>query len=201
MARRAQSLPDTSAIDVALGPFDALMSHGLAKILAEDRGIRLLRDNLDHAQLEDVVRQQMPSIAIIDDVGVSTLELVVRLRVIRPDIAIIVFAHRPSRAYRLHLIAADVSCLSKSSSASEILSSIRDTAAHGHSLNTEPLTPREIDVFEHLRLGRSYPEVAEQLQISKDTVTTHAKSIRRKLGVRSKRELIGMPSFVHDRPY
>jgi DNA-binding CsgD family transcriptional regulator len=54
------------------------------------------------------------------------------------------------------------------------------------------LTLREREVFEGLSRAESNPEIAMDLQISVDTVHTHVANIRRKLGVRSRRDLIGM---------
>ncbi|MEF2145426.1 MAG: LuxR C-terminal-related transcriptional regulator [Desulfovibrionaceae bacterium] len=49
------------------------------------------------------------------------------------------------------------------------------------------LTPREIDVCRLIRLGRSGQEIAEQLNISFETIQTHRKNIRRKLGLTGRR--------------
>jgi DNA-binding CsgD family transcriptional regulator len=52
------------------------------------------------------------------------------------------------------------------------------------------LTPREADVLELLRAGHSNGEIAETLHVSIETVRTHARRIYRKLGVRTRRELV-----------
>ena len=53
----------------------------------------------------------------------------------------------------------------------------------------ELLTPREADVLELLQQGRSNAEIAMALSVGIETVRTHARSIYRKLGVRTRREL------------
>jgi DNA-binding CsgD family transcriptional regulator len=58
--------------------------------------------------------------------------------------------------------------------------------------NLASLTPREREVFEGLTRADANAEIALDLQISVETVHTHVANIRRKLGVRSKRDLIGM---------
>ena len=52
------------------------------------------------------------------------------------------------------------------------------------------LTPREADVLELLQSGRSNAEIAHALQVSVETVRTHARRIYRKLGVKTRRELL-----------
>jgi len=47
------------------------------------------------------------------------------------------------------------------------------------------LTPREAQVLELLAAGYRHVEVAERLGVSPHTVSSHAKNIYRKLGVRS----------------
>ena len=59
------------------------------------------------------------------------------------------------------------------------------SAWNGH----EVLTPREADVLDQLQLGRSNGEIAAALSVSVETVRTHARSVFRKLGVHSRREL------------
>jgi DNA-binding CsgD family transcriptional regulator len=54
------------------------------------------------------------------------------------------------------------------------------------------LSAREGEVLAHLRVGRTVKEIALVLGISSHTVWTHTANIRRKLGARSKRDLIEM---------
>jgi LuxR family maltose regulon positive regulatory protein len=51
------------------------------------------------------------------------------------------------------------------------------------------LTARESEVLELLQDGHTNSEIAETLSIGVETVRTHARSIYRKLGVPSRREL------------
>jgi ATP/maltotriose-dependent transcriptional regulator MalT len=63
-------------------------------------------------------------------------------------------------------------------------------------LDTKPLmdlaalTERELDVMKLILDGRSNPEVAALLRVSMHTVKSHAQAIFRKLGVRSRAELL-----------
>ena len=52
------------------------------------------------------------------------------------------------------------------------------------------LTPREQEVVAHLARGYTYPQIAEKLFVTLDTVQSHAKSIYRKMGIHKKQELV-----------
>jgi DNA-binding NarL/FixJ family response regulator len=100
--------------------------------------------------------------------------------------------------------------LLKSSTPEEIYSAIRDVYSGGAPFSShiarkvtqyfwserkienenETLTPREKDVLKLLASGYIYKEVADQLEISLETVRTYVKRICQKLHVRSKVEAI-----------
>ncbi len=94
-------------------------------------------------------------------------------------------------------------CLSKETQARDVLSAIHlasrglqvlrrmEDAAEDPLRHSGPelLTPREAVVLDLLQHGRSNGEIAAELHIGVETVRTHARSIYRKLGVRSRREL------------
>ena len=87
-------------------------------------------------------------------------------------------------------------CLAKSTEARDVLHAIHLASRGLHVLppaGMEPgdlvgpdlLTPREAEVMDLLQQGRSNAEIAEMLNVSVETVRTHAGRIYRKLGVRT----------------
>lgn len=52
------------------------------------------------------------------------------------------------------------------------------------------LSLREIEIIKLLSFGKSSPEIAEILNISYHTITTHTKNIRRKLGLSSNMDVV-----------
>lgn len=52
----------------------------------------------------------------------------------------------------------------------------------------DSLTPRELEIFAHLRAGRTYAEIATELVISDKTVSVHVSNILRKTGTSNRVE-------------
>jgi len=57
------------------------------------------------------------------------------------------------------------------------------------------LTPKEIQVANLIRDGKTTKEIAEHLDVSKSAIDTHRHHIRKKLGLRNKR--VNLTSFLH----
>ncbi len=193
-------------VTVVLGRFDALLSRGLTQVLSEDRSLQIVGADLDRAALEDAVVSRMPQVAILDEAIARESAVLERLRDAQPAIGIVVLAHLPTVAYGMRLLARGASCLSKHVSGADILAAVHIAAdgrrvfadVDGHLVErsspaTASLTPREVEVLEYLSRGRSHAEIAHALQLGVETVRTHSAHIRRKLGVRNKRELTGLP--------
>ncbi|WP_432828039.1 LuxR C-terminal-related transcriptional regulator [Dactylosporangium sp. CA-092794] len=67
-------------------------------------------------------------------------------------------------------------------------------------LNAYGLTPREHDIAQLVLLGRSTAHIQQALHITEDTVQDHLKSVFRKTGVHSRRELVGVVFTRHYLP-
>jgi DNA-binding NarL/FixJ family response regulator len=197
---------DEARLNIVLGCFSALVDRGLKQLLREDQGLRIVGSDLDRIALEHAVASQAPRVAILDEAVVAQGTILERLKAAHPVIVVIVLAHLPTVTYAMRLLAAGASCLAKDVSAAEILAAVY-TAADGRRVFADvdghlversypaavaSLTPREAEVLEFLSRGQSHAEIAHALQLGVETIRTHAAHIRRKLGVRNKRELIGL---------
>ncbi len=208
LPRSADERADDKAghVTVALGRFDALVGRGLTQILNKDRDLRIIGADLDDAALEHTVARQSPHVAILDEASIGKSSVLERIRTAQPTIGIVVLAHHPTVAYAMRLMARGASCLAKDVSAADILAAVHIVAdgrrvfadVDGHlversrPITAVSLTPREAEVMEYLGRGHTHGEIAHALQLGVETVRTHSAHIRAKLGVRSKRELIGL---------
>ena len=139
---------------------------------------------------------------VLPDIPGTTL--LSRLSQGRPDLILIaITGHADTRAIRRAREAGAVTCLSKSSSLSELRlcmeaaiggavvldSTTAYTLAHSpRNTQMAPLTRREREVLELIVAGLTARQIGEHLIISEATVRAHRHRIYQKLGVSSRRE-------------
>lgn len=185
-------------VTVVLARFEDLVDAGLRSLIGADQSLRIVDSDVTADRLSTVVGEHAPQVAILNLVALLEPGDVNRLHRAHPSTHLIVLAHSPSPAECSQLLALGATaCLGRDVQARDVLTTIHlasrglhvvprgATAATGHDV----LTPREADVLGQLQLGRSNGEIAAALSVSVETVRTHARSVFRKLGVRSRREL------------
>jgi DNA-binding NarL/FixJ family response regulator len=192
-------------VKLAVGRFEDLIARGLRSLLAEDPNIEVVATDVEVEKLDALLTEHEPTVALINFGSLRTPVEVNRLRLAHPETRLLVLANRPTPSECSQMLAfGATACLSKETQARDILNAIHlasrglhvlprtDSDAGSESLGPELLTPREADVLEHLRAGRSNAEIALALSVSVETIRTHRRNIYRKLGVRTRRELASL---------
>jgi len=193
----------SAPVRVVLARFEDLVDRGLRALVEDDDHLELLAAGVPHERLATEIARHRPQVALLNYGSLRTPLEVRELVATHPDTHLIVLANRPSPAECNQMLAfGATACLSKETQARDVLSAIhlasrglqvlRRTEAEATaapSSGPELLTPREAAVLELLQGGRSNGEIAAQLHIGVETVRTHARSIYRKLGIRSRRDL------------
>lgn len=194
----------STQVVVVVARFEDLVDRGLRALIDEDDHIELRAGSVPHEQLPAAIEAYRPQVALLNYGSLRTPLEVRELVATHPGTHLIILANRPSPAECNQMLAfGATACLSKETQARDVLSAIhlasrglqvlRRTEAGAADApppsGPELLTPREAAVLELLQGGRSNGEIAAQLHIGVETVRTHARSIYRKLGVRSRREL------------
>ena len=195
----------STPITVATCGFEDLVSRGLRALVDEDHHLELLAPDIAVEQLEQVLSELAPRVLILTFGALRSAADVHRLHAAFPDVRIVVLANRPSASECNQMLAfGATACLGKEVQARDILNAIHLASRGLHvvpraggsetqeAVGPELLTPREADVLEHLRSGRSNAEIANALHVSVETVRTHRRNIYRKLGVRTRRELASL---------
>jgi DNA-binding NarL/FixJ family response regulator len=193
----------TAQIRIVLGRFEDLIAHGLRSLLAGDEVLEIVATDVELAALDAVLAEHVPDVLILNFGSLASTIEIQRLHQAHPGTRIVVLANRPTAAESNQMLAfGATACLSKETQARDILTALHlasrglqvlpPSAAEPMPLGPELLTPREADVLDHLRQGRSNAEIALALHVSVETVRTHRRNIYRKLGVRTRRELAGL---------
>lgn len=197
-------MPTREPITIALGRFEDLVARGLRGLLEEDGNVRVVAADVSLENLPAVIAEHVPKVAIINFGSLAGPRDIHAIHHAGPETRLLVLANRPTDAESSQMLAFGASaCLSKETEGRDILTAVHLASRGLHvlpkaaagapaPLGPELLTPREADVLDHLRQGRSNAEIALALHVSIETVRTHRRNIYRKLGVRTRRELAAL---------
>jgi DNA-binding NarL/FixJ family response regulator len=191
-------------ITVIVAEFEDIVARGLTSLIDEDPHLTLLAAGLTGDRLAAALMLDGPDVAILNFGSLATPAELRDLHERFPHTRLLVLANRPTRSDSQQLLSfGATACLSKNSQARDILHAIHLASRGLHLLppidahhrsaaqsGPEMLTPRESEVLEHLRAGDSNAQIAAALHVSVETVRTHARRVYRKLGVRTRRELV-----------
>jgi DNA-binding NarL/FixJ family response regulator len=193
---------------VVAGKFEDLIAVGLRVLIDEEPSLDLVARDVPLRDLESVVATHSPAVVLINLAALSAPADLLVLHQQLPDAQILVLASRPTAAECTQVLSFGATgCLSKETEARDVVNAIhlasrgmhvlpRSAAAGGGvdrlGMEGSDLTAREGEVLELLQDCRTNSEIAEALEIGVETVRTHARSIYRKLGVPSRRELARM---------
>jgi DNA-binding NarL/FixJ family response regulator len=197
-------MPTHVPVRIALAQFEDIVQRGLSALIQEDENLELVAAGIDHDEIDAVLAEQQPDVAILNFGSLTNAAELRGLHRRFPDTRLLVLANRPTALEARQMLAfGATACLSKGSEARDVLHAIHLASRGLHVLPaTEPsdapppgpdvLTQREAEVMELLRSGRSNAEIAQTLHVSVETVRTHARRIYRKLGVKTRRELLAV---------
>ena len=191
--------------NVVAGKFEDLVAIGLSVLIDDDPNLELAARDVSIGELEKAVEEHAPAVLLLNLATLRGPEDVLALHHRFPETRIVVLATRPSAAECTQMLSFGATgCLSTETEARDIINAIhlasrgmhvlpRSAAVGGGvgrlGMEGTALTARETEVSELLQDGRTNAEIAEELSIGIETVRTHARSIYRKLGVPSRREL------------
>jgi len=202
------------AIKVAIVEDDARVRASLEEILRRGPGCRCVGAFPD----AETALRELPALApqvVLMDInlpGMDGVEAVRQLAVRLPKAQILMLTVYDDADSIFHSLAAGASgYLLKPVRAAQLLAAVGDVCNGGVPMTSviarkvvqsfkkpapagnpdaEHLSPKELEVLEHLARGLSYKETAEALAISYATVRTHIERIYRKLHVRSRGEAV-----------
>ncbi|SIT05862.1 MULTISPECIES: response regulator transcription factor [Alicyclobacillus] len=188
----------------------ALVRQGLRLILHGVNGIQVVGECASGEEALKMAVRENPDVMLMDvhmPQGLDGITAARHLRQVAPQIRVIMLTMFDDRAHVEKMLDANVSgIVFKHDDSSEIVAAIqqgqpgrpyisrrwgeRAPGADGSPRPTQPLSPREMEVLVLLAQGYTNREVADALHISVKTVETHRQHIMRRLGLKSRAELV-----------
>jgi DNA-binding NarL/FixJ family response regulator len=193
---------------VVLADAQPIVRHGLKTLLESDKGFKVVAEVNDGLEAIRVVEQLRPDVLVLDPMvnGINGIEVTRRLSRRAPGTAIIILSVHNSESMVVEALQAGAKAyVLKDASSEELILAVRKVAAGQRFLSsslseraiqayaktpTYTLTTRELEVMTMVARGHTSTDIANQLSISHRTVDVHRANIMRKLGFKSKTELV-----------
>jgi two-component system, NarL family, response regulator NreC len=192
-----------------------IVRQGLRAILKAEPGLRVVGEAATGPETLRLVEQLLPDVLVLDLMlpGLDGFKVIRQVTRRQPQTRIVVLSMHANEAYVQEAIQAGAyAYVLKESSADELVEAIRAVLAGNRFLSPpvseqalkayrerarsapfdpyDTLTAREREVLRLTVEGRTSPEIARQLFISRRTVESHRANMMRKLGLRNQKELI-----------
>lgn len=199
-------------IRVLIADDHAIVREGLKQVLAAAGDIAVAGEAADGHEVMDQLRTNGWDVLVLDMnmPGPSGLDLIKRVRAHKPDAKVLVLSMHGEDQFAVRTLRAGAAgYLTKGSAPETIISAIRRIAAGGRHISRalaetlaleidpfrdkaphELLSERETQVLRMLAGGQSIADIATQLCLSANTISTHKHRLMKKLGVGSNAELV-----------
>lgn len=184
-----------------------LLREGIAAVLAGQPDMELVGEACDGAEAIDRHAALRPDVTLMDlqMPGTDGIQAIRAIRKAVPDARIAILTTYRGDVRALHAIEAGAQgYLLKSALRKELIEAIRALAAGrryfpaeiatelANHIGKDVLTPREIQVLQHLAAGLANKQVASELGVSEDTVKGHVSSVMEKLGASNRTHAVAL---------
>lgn len=179
-----------------------VVRDGVAAQLATSQALRVVGYAGSATETLDAARELQPDVILLDLRlgGHLAPEVIPDLLRLLPEVKVVLFTAYPEHAgVRAAISAGACGVLIKDAARGDLVHAVLTVARTG-SLPTvvrrgdgEPnqiIAPREYDVLRRVALGQSNPEIAEAMDISRNTVKSYLRSVLQKLEARNRVEAI-----------
>lgn len=199
-------------IRIVVADDHTIVREGLKQLLAASGNIEVIGEAQDGAGVLKCVRELEFDLLLLDMSmpGKSGMELIRQVRAERPKLRILVLSMHEEQQYAVRAIKAGASgYLTKESASSQLVSAISKVAGGGAFISAtvaeqlalgampgndgpphSALSDREFQVFRMIAEGRSVSEIAEQLNLSVKTISTHKARLMQKMNLTSTADLV-----------
>jgi DNA-binding NarL/FixJ family response regulator len=190
----------------------AIVREGLKGILGAQPDFQVVAEASDGHEVMKRVRELEFDVLLLDMSmpGKSGVELIKMVKAEKPKLRILVLTMHEEHQYAVRAIRAGASgYLTKEGASAQLVTALRKVAAGGAYISAEvaeqlalgampdadaapheKLSDREFQVFRMIAEGKSVSEIADRLNLSVKTVSTHKANVLTKMGLTTQGELI-----------
>ena len=201
----------TEKIKILIADDHAIVREGLKQIVAEEKDILVSGEAENADKLMELLQKEKWNLVVLDInmPGKSGLEALKDIKLLYPDLPVLMLSMFSEDQYGLRAIKAGASgYLKKVSAPTELVIAIRKIVSGGKYINPslaekladkygkteaglphDKLSDREYQIMCNIALGKSAEEIAEELSISINTVYTYRNRILEKMSMKSNVEL------------
>jgi two-component system response regulator NreC len=195
-------------ISVVLADYHAVARRSLRRLLDGAENVNVVAEAADLPAAMREVETNLPRVLVLD-LGLpngSVIETIRDLRGFVPRTEVVVLTMEQSPLFAQQAFdAGAVGFVLKDRSDSELVDAIHCAASGQEYVSSrvapgldmlrraaggDDLSPREVEVLRLIALGHTSVEIASALQLSRRTVETHRARILRKLGLRTRADLV-----------
>jgi DNA-binding NarL/FixJ family response regulator len=192
----ARVLREVMVTNLMLVEDHPVVRFGLQRQLESIEGFRIVGEADNSTDALRIAKEIQPTVALID-VGLPGMDGIELTRILAselPTLAVLMVSmHADEDSVSRAIRAGARGYVLKDSPLQQIVAAVEAVAAGGtyytfsilEAIRKQPpvvLSPRELEILNHLVDGRSNKEIARILKISVRTVETHREAVRRKLG-------------------
>ncbi len=204
--------PKEDYVRILVADDHEVVRRGLKTILADHQDLRVTAEAENGRDVLDLIGRQEFDLVLLDfDMpGKNGLDTLIDLKSIRPKLPVIILSIFPEDHYGTRFLKAGASgYLGKSSASDQLVEAIRKVAGGGkyispgladklvsdlnrdtEKLPHERLTDREFQVFIMIASGKKLKQIADELCLSINTISTYRGRILQKMGMKSNAEAI-----------
>jgi DNA-binding NarL/FixJ family response regulator len=199
-------------IRVVIADDHTLVREGLKQLLKAAGGIDVIGEARDGHDVLKAIRESDFDVLLLDMSmpGKSGMELIKQVKSEKPRLRILVLSMHQEHQYAVRAIKSGASgYLTKDSASAQLVSAIEKVAGGGAFISAEvaeqlalgamplseglphtALSDREYQVFRMLVSGQAVTAIADELNLSVKTVSTHKARLMEKMGLDNQAELV-----------
>lgn len=198
-------------IRIVIADDHEIVRAGLKQIISDDEDMEVAGESNNGENLIELVKKNDYDVVLLDlkMSGISGIDAIKHIRMIKPDLPIIVLSMHAEDQYAVRTIKAGASgYITKETAGENLITAVRRVVSGGKYISPtlaetladsiaggspelahEKLTDREFQVMCMIASGKTVSEIGSELFLSVKTISTYRQRILEKMGMKNNSEL------------